>query len=61
MFLATGGKKTHDQKLDHNENIDVEIYAIDELKTFIKENKIVQAMHVTCILYALERLGEIKF
>jgi len=61
MFLATGGEKTHEQKLDHNENIDVELVSLDELKALIKENKIVQAMHVTCIMYALERLGEVKF
>jgi 8-oxo-dGTP pyrophosphatase MutT (NUDIX family) len=61
MFLATGGKKTHHQKLDHNESIDVELYNIDELKMFIKENKIVQAMHTTCIMYGLEKLGELVF
>ena len=61
MFLAEGGIKTHDQKLDHNENIEVELYSIDELKMFIKETKIVQAMHVTCIMYGLEKLGELKF
>jgi len=61
MFLATGGEKTHDQKLDHNENIDVELCTIDELKTLIRENKIVQAMHTTCIMYGLEKLGQLKF
>lgn len=61
MFLATGGKKTHDQNLDHNENIEVEIYTLEELKIFVKENKIIQAMHLTCIFYGLEKLGEIHF
>jgi 8-oxo-dGTP pyrophosphatase MutT (NUDIX family) len=61
MFLATGGEKTHDQRLDHNENIDVELYSVDELKTFMKEHKIVQAMHVTCIMYGLEKMGELTF
>jgi 8-oxo-dGTP pyrophosphatase MutT (NUDIX family) len=60
MFLATGGKKTHNQKLDHNENIEVELSTVAELKVLIKENKIVQAMHVTCIMYGLEKLGELK-
>jgi 8-oxo-dGTP pyrophosphatase MutT (NUDIX family) len=57
MFLATGGKKISEQQLDHNEEIDVELYSIDELKNFIRENKIVQAMHVTCIMYGLKKLG----
>jgi len=61
MFLATGGDKTHDQKLDDNESIEVELYSIDGLKSLLKENKIVQAMHVTCIMYALDKLGELTF
>jgi hypothetical protein len=61
MFLAKGGKKTGEQKLDHNEEIIVELYTIDEVKKMIHENKIVQAMHVTCILYALEKLGQLSY
>jgi ADP-ribose pyrophosphatase len=61
MFLATGGKKTHDQKLDHNENIEVIIYSMEDLKMLISEHKIIQAMHVTCIMYGLIKLEEMKF
>ncbi|HEY5771527.1 MAG TPA: NUDIX hydrolase [Chitinophagaceae bacterium] len=61
MFLARGGKKVSEQKLDHNEEIIVELYSIDELKSLLKKNEIVQAMHVTCILYALEKLGELSY
>jgi ADP-ribose pyrophosphatase len=61
MFLATGGKKTHDQKLDHNENIEVELCSIPELKALLKTHKIIQAMHVTCIMYGLDKLGELKY
>jgi len=57
MFLARGGKKTGEQQLDHNEEIIVEFYTIDELKQLLKEHKIIQAMHVTCIMYALEKSG----
>lgn len=60
MFLATDGVKTHEQKLDHNEDIDVQLYTVNELKNLIKENKIVQAMHVTCILYGLQKLGDLE-
>src|SRR5215510_9315954 len=45
---------------DHNEEIDVELYSIDELKKLVKENKIVQSMHVTCIFYGLQKLGELN-
>src|SRR6187455_2846127 len=61
MFLARGGKKVSEQKLDHNEEIVVEFYTIDEVKSLVKKNEIIQAMHVTCILYALERLGELSY
>jgi ADP-ribose pyrophosphatase len=61
MYLATGGKKVAEQKLDHNEEIEIVLLSIDELKELLRENKIVQAMHVSCILYALEKLGELKY
>ena len=61
MFIARGGKKVSEQKLDHNEDIIVELYTIDEVKKLLRENKIVQAMHVTTILYALERLGKLSY
>jgi 8-oxo-dGTP pyrophosphatase MutT (NUDIX family) len=61
MFLATGGEKTTDQHLDENEEIEILTVTFSELKQLIRENKILQSMHVTCILYALERLKEISF
>jgi len=61
MFLARGGKKIADQQLDHNEEIEVELVSVEELKQLIRENKIIQSMHVTCMMYALEKMGEIQF
>ncbi len=61
MFLAKGGKKIASQDLDHNEEIEIDLVSIDELKQMLRENKIVQAMHVTCIMYALEKMGELKY
>src|SRR5687768_5875119 len=56
MFLAKGGKKIKEQQLDGNEEIIVELYSIDELKNLIYDHKIMQAMHVVCIMYALQKL-----
>lgn len=56
MFLATGGVKTKEQQLDHNEQIEVVLLSLDELKQLIAENKIVQALHVCTITYGLEKL-----
>lgn len=61
MFLAKGGKKVAEQMLDENEEIEVMLLSIQELKQLLRENKIVQSMHVSCIMYALERLSELKY
>ena len=61
MFLATGGRKIAEQNLDPNEEIEVVLLTIDELKQLVRDNGIVQAMHVSCIMYALEKLGELKY
>ena len=60
MFLARGGKKVATQDLDHNEDIEIDLVTVEELKQLIRDNKIVQAMHVTCMMYGLRRLGEIE-
>jgi len=61
MFLATGGKKVSEQSLDHNEEIEIELFTVDEVKQLVKDNKILQAMHVTCFLYAMEELGALSY
>jgi ADP-ribose pyrophosphatase len=61
MFLARGGIKIAEQQLDANEEIEVELYTIDEVKQLLKENKIVQAMHVSCLLYALDKLRALAY
>ena len=61
MFLATGGEKVSEQQLDHNEEIEVVLLSVDELKQLLKDHKIVQAMHVSTIMYALEKLGQLNY
>ncbi len=56
MYLARGGVKTGEQQLDHNEEIEVVIIELEELKTLISENKIVQSLHVCTIMYGLAKL-----
>jgi ADP-ribose pyrophosphatase len=60
MFLATGGVKTAEQQLDHNEEIEVELHSVEALKKLVAENRIVQAMHLCTIMYGLNRLEEIS-
>jgi 8-oxo-dGTP pyrophosphatase MutT (NUDIX family) len=59
LFLARGGVKTAEQKLDHNEDIEIVLISLDELKKLFMDNKIVQSLHANCIFYALKRMGEI--
>jgi 8-oxo-dGTP pyrophosphatase MutT (NUDIX family) len=60
MYLATGGKKVKEQELDDNEEIELHLVTLDELKQLLRNNEIIQSMHVTCIMYALLKLGELK-
>lgn len=59
MYLARGGKKIAEQALDENEEIEGLLLDMNEVKSLLRENKIVQAMHVSCIFYALRKLGEL--
>ena len=62
MYLATGGKKVAAQALDDNEDIELQLMSLEEVKALLKENKIIQSMHVTALYYAFQRLGDgVKF
>ncbi len=61
MFIAKGGKKVAEQKLDDTEDVEVLICSIDEVKKLLRENRIVQSLHTTCIFYALEKLGLLQY
>ena len=60
MFLATGGKRVNEQKLDENEDIEVHLMTMEEVKQLLENNSIVQSMHVTTLFYALKKLGELQ-
>lgn len=59
FYLAKGGIKTGEQKLDENEEVEVEKISVAELKKLFLENKILQATHNSCVFYALRELGEL--
>jgi ADP-ribose pyrophosphatase len=61
MYLATGGKLVKEQALDHNEEIEIYLYSVDEVKQLIRENKIIQSMHITTLLYAFDKMGQLRF
>jgi ADP-ribose pyrophosphatase len=57
LYLATGGKLVQKQHLDHNEEIEVYLYTTEQLKQLLRDNGIVQSMHVTALFYAFDKLG----
>jgi ADP-ribose pyrophosphatase len=56
LYLAQGGKKVALQSLDHNEEIEVIQVPIEEARAMLSGNEIVQSLHVSCMLYAFQKL-----
>lgn len=56
LYLATGGKKTAEQKLDYNEDIEIKFFSLQEVRKMLMNNEIVQAMHATCMFYGFNKL-----
>ena len=56
LFLATGGKKISVQSLDHNEEIEVLLIPVEEVRAMLQRNEFVQALHVSCMMYAFQKL-----
>ena len=59
-FLAMGGKKVSEQKLDKGEEIEIVLTSLDEFRKILGENKLPQAMHVAAAYYGLEELGKLS-
>ena len=59
-FLARGGIRTSDQKLDRGEEIIIELVSLDRLKELALKNKLGQALHTSGVFYALVKLGLLK-
>jgi ADP-ribose pyrophosphatase len=57
LYLAMGGRLEQQQKLDPNEEIEVCLYTFEALKQLLRENGVVQSMHIAAFFYAFQRLG----
>jgi ADP-ribose pyrophosphatase len=60
LYLATGGKKVAEQKLDFNEEIEIKLFPLEEVRAMLMNNEIIQAMHSTCIFYGFNKLDSFK-
>ncbi|MFZ9661857.1 MAG: NUDIX hydrolase [Chitinophagaceae bacterium] len=61
MYLATEGVKVSEQHLDDNEDLEVELFSLEDLKMLLMENRIIQSMHATALFYALIKTGDLSF
>jgi len=52
-FIARGGVKINEQALDDQEEIEVILASVNEVKQLLRENKIGQALHAAALFYAL--------
>jgi len=58
LFLASGGRKVASQSLDANEQIDLLLTPVEEVRAMLQRNEFPQALHVSCLLYAFQKLDE---
>lgn len=61
FYLATGGRLEQAQHLDSNEEIEIYLYTLEEVKELLRNHGIVQSIHVTALFYALQKLGHLTF
>jgi len=58
LFLATGGKKVSAQHLDDNEQIEIVLVPLEQVREMLNNNEIVQSLHVSCLFYAFRELDK---
>lgn len=56
LYLAQGGKKVASQSLDDNEEIEILQVPLAGVRAMLLKNEIVQSLHVSCLLYAFQKL-----
>ncbi len=56
MFIAFDGIPDGEQELDENEEIEIHLKTLEELKDILAKGEIIQSMHVTACYYAFQFL-----
>ncbi len=59
LFVATGGEKISDQSLDANEEINILLKSLQEVKVMIHTYQFKQSMHELCFYRATELLNKL--
>lgn len=58
MFLALGGVKTAAQQLDANEEIEIILKPLEEVRSMLMRGEIKQSMHAICMFYGFAFLED---
>lgn len=56
LFIAVGGERTAAQHLDANEEIEIVLKPLDEVREMLRRSEIKQSMHALCMFYAFSFL-----
>ena len=59
LFVATGGEKTTEQSLDANEEINILLKPLEEVKQMVQNYQFKQSMHELCYFRAVELLNKL--
>ncbi len=57
FFLAADGRKTAQQALDKNEDIEIKLFSMEAVRQLLQQNEIKQALHAACLYMAFEKLN----
>lgn len=60
LYLATGGTKTAEQSLDANEEIEIILKPLEEVRILLQHHEIKQSMHALCLFYGFDHLNKSK-
>lgn len=58
LFLATGGVKIKEQELDPNEEIEIILKPLEEVRAMLMRGEIKQSMHALCLFYGFQYLAD---
>jgi ADP-ribose pyrophosphatase len=59
-YMATDCELTHELDHDENEELEVVLVSMDELLDMLRNNQIIQSLHVASMFYSLMRLGKVN-
>jgi 8-oxo-dGTP pyrophosphatase MutT (NUDIX family) len=58
LFIARGGKKTAEPSLDENEEIELLLKPLEDVRQMLLQNQVKQSMHALCLFYGFEWLRQ---